>query len=113
MLRPARSPDGGRPRHEDSRPNADPHGRPSGLLYLNLRIAQRGLVANPLLLQLAESEPRLNLTVALRRLSVPAVLAVGLLAGLGGQGTWDHVLLAIHRTPFGLSGPVFGRDIGF
>ena len=51
-------------------------GLTAGLLYLNLRIAQRGLVANPILLQLAESAPRLNVTVALRRLTVPFSLGL-------------------------------------
>src|SRR6185312_1725496 len=53
------------------------------LIYLNLRIAQRGLVANPILLQLAQSAPRLNLTVALRRLSLPLSLGLALLTGIG------------------------------
>jgi len=84
-----------------------------GLLYLNLRIAQRGLVPNPILLQLAQSAPRLNLTVALRRASLPAALGLGLLAGLGATAAWDVVLAAIYRVPFGIKDPVFSRDIGF
>jgi uncharacterized protein len=85
----------------------------AGVLYLNLRIAQRGLVANPILLQLAESAPRLNVTVALRRLSAPVALGIGLLTGLAGSAAWDLVLLAIYGTPFGIADPVFSRDIGF
>jgi uncharacterized protein len=88
-------------------------GLAAGLLYLNLRIAQRGLVANPILLQMAESAPRLNLTVAVRRLSVPATLAAGLLAGLAGAASWDLFLPALYRTPFGIADPVFSRDVGF
>jgi uncharacterized membrane protein (UPF0182 family) len=85
----------------------------AGVLYLNLRIAQRGLVANPILLQLAESAPRLNVTVAVRRLSAPVALGIGLLTGLAGSAVWDLVLLAIYGTPFGIADPVFSRDIGF
>ena len=88
-------------------------GLTAGVLYLNLRIAQRGLVANPILLQLAESEPRLNLTAGLRRLSLPVALGLGLLAGLAATGAWDTVLLALYRTPFGIADPVFSRDTGF
>lgn len=84
-----------------------------GLLYLNLRIAQRGLVPNPILLQLAQSAPRLNLTVALRHASLPAAIALGLLAGLGATAAWDVVLPAIYGVPFGIKDPVFSRDIGF
>jgi uncharacterized membrane protein (UPF0182 family) len=84
-----------------------------GGLYLNLRVAQRGLVANPILLQLAQSAPRLNLTVALRRLSLPLSLGLGLLAGFGASAAWDLVLRAIYGVPFGIVDPVFSRDIGF
>jgi uncharacterized protein len=88
-------------------------GLTAGVLYLNLRIAQRGLVANPILLHLAESAPRLNVTVALRRLSLPVALGLGLLAGLAATAAWDVVLLATHGTLFGVADPVFSRDIGF
>jgi uncharacterized membrane protein (UPF0182 family) len=88
-------------------------GLAAGVLYLNLRIAQRGLVANPILLQLAESAPRLNVTVVLRRLSAPVALGIGLLTGLAGSAAWDLALLAIYGTPFGNADPVFSRDVGF
>jgi uncharacterized membrane protein (UPF0182 family) len=84
-----------------------------GLLFLNLRIAQRGLVPDPVLLQLAPSAPRLNITAGLRRLSLPVSLFLGVLAGLATVPAWDTVLRAIHQTPFGAADPVFGRDIGF
>src|SRR5262245_3151148 len=83
-----------------------------GVLYLNLRIAQRG-VANPILLQLAESAPRLNVTVALRRLSIPISLGVGFLSALAATAIWDTVLKAIYGVPFGIADPVFARDVGF
>jgi hypothetical protein len=41
-------------------------------------IAQRGLLANPILLQVAPSAPRLNITATLRRLTVPIAAGVGL-----------------------------------
>jgi len=84
-----------------------------GLLYLNLRVAQRGLVANPILLQLAQSAPRLNLTVALRRLSLPLSAGLGLFAAFGATAAWELVLQALYGTPFGIADPVFSRDIGF
>ncbi len=85
----------------------------AGVLYLNLRVAQRGLVANPILLQLADSAPRLNVTVALRRLSVPLSLGIGLVAGFAATAAWEVVLRAIFGVPFGIADPVFSRDIGF
>jgi uncharacterized membrane protein (UPF0182 family) len=88
-------------------------GLTGGVLYLNLRIAQRGLVANPILLQVAESAPRLNVTVALRRLSLPFSLGLGLFSGFAATGAWDLALRAIYGTRFGIADPVFSRDIGF
>ena len=84
-----------------------------GVLYGNLRLAQRGLVPHPIVLELGESAHPFNLTAALRRLSLPASLALGLLAGLAVTPAWSVVLRMIYRTPFGIADPVFSRDIGF
>ncbi|HEU5304084.1 MAG TPA: UPF0182 family protein [Gemmatimonadales bacterium] len=83
------------------------------VLYLNLLAAQRGLVPNPILLQLGPSAPRLNLTAVMSRLSLPVALALGVLAGLAFTPAWDVMLRAIYRTPFGITDPIFSRDIGF
>jgi uncharacterized membrane protein (UPF0182 family) len=82
-------------------------------LYLNLWIAQRGRVANPVFIDVGPTVPQLDLTRALGRLSLPVSLALGLLAGLGAAPAWDLVLQVINRTPFGTLDPVFSRDIGF
>jgi hypothetical protein len=84
-----------------------------GVLYGNLRLAQRGLVPNPIVLQLNESAPPFNVTAALRRFSLPVSLGVGLLAGLAVAPAWSVALKMIYRTPFGITDPVFSRDIGF
>jgi uncharacterized membrane protein (UPF0182 family) len=84
-----------------------------GVLYLNLRLAQRGLVPYPVVLRFVQSAPRVDMTAALNRLSLPVSSAFGLLAGLALSPLWDTILLAIYRTPFGISDPVFSRDIGF
>ena len=85
----------------------------AGVLYLNLRVAQRGLVPHPVVLRLGESAPRLDVTAALRRVSASASLVFGLLAGLAAAPAWSLVLRAIYRTPFGIADPVFSRDVGF
>jgi uncharacterized protein len=85
----------------------------SALLYLNLRAAQRGLVPNPIVFSLGQGAPTFNLNTLLRRLSLPAALVLGLLAGLAVSPAWDQVLQALYRTPFGIADPIFGRDIGF
>ncbi|MEP6689422.1 MAG: UPF0182 family protein, partial [Gemmatimonadales bacterium] len=88
-------------------------GLTAGVLFLNLRIAQRGLVPDPVMLHIGPAAPRLDVTAALRRLSLPVSLVAGLLAGLAATSAWDLVLQVIYRTPFGIVDPVFSRDIGF
>jgi hypothetical protein len=88
-------------------------GLTAGLLYLNLRTAQRGLVPHPILLQLGESVPSLNLLALMRRFTLPVALMLGLFAGLAVAPAWSLVLRMLYRTPFGISDPVFSRDIGF
>ena len=53
------------------------------------------------------------MTAALRRLSLPVAVVVGLLSGLAATSAWDVVLRAIYGTPFGIADPIFSRDIGF
>ncbi|MEP7327053.1 MAG: UPF0182 family protein, partial [Gemmatimonadota bacterium] len=84
-----------------------------GVIYLNLRIAQRGLVVNPIVFTLGENIPNVNVAAILRRVTLPVSLVIGFLGGLAATSTWEVVLKALYRTPFGITDPVFGRDIGF
>ena len=82
-------------------------------LYINLRVAQRGLVPNPFVVQIDGGAVALDVTRMLRRFAWPAALGMALLFGLGAAGGWLNVLRFIHQTPFGVTEPVFGRDIGY
>jgi uncharacterized membrane protein (UPF0182 family) len=82
-------------------------------LYVNLRIAQRGVVPNPLVLAFSAGAPSVDVTRLMRRLALPAALGLGLLFGVGATGSWLSVLQFLHRTPFGTTDPVFGRDLGY
>jgi hypothetical protein len=82
-------------------------------LYANLRIAQRGVVPNPLLVQFRSGAAAVDVTGLLRRLALPMALGIALLFGLGAADGWLGVLQFLHRTPFGVSDPVFGRDVGY
>ncbi len=82
-------------------------------LYTNLRFAQRGVVPEPVVLRFNEGAAALDVTALLRRLALPLALGVALLFGLGAAGGWLGVLQFLHRTPFGVSDPVFGRDVGY
>src|SRR3989442_259446 len=82
-------------------------------LYANLRIAQRGLVPNPLVVQYNSGATAVDVTRLLRRLALPTALGLALLFGVGAAGGWLDVLQFLHRTPFGVTDPVFGRDVGY
>src|SRR6266566_950685 len=82
-------------------------------LYVNLRIAQRGLVPHPLVVQFSSGATAVDVTRLLRRLALPTALGLSLLFGVGTAGGWLGVLQFLHRTPFGVTDPVFGRDVGY
>jgi uncharacterized membrane protein (UPF0182 family) len=88
-------------------------GLTSGVFYLNLRAAQRGLVPDPVVLQFGPTARRVDISASLRRLTLPVSLALGVLIGLAATPAWDVALRAIHQTPFGVADPVFSRDIGY
>ena len=83
------------------------------VLYLNLALAQRGLVPDPIVFRLSPSSTGIDLTRVLRRLSYPVALVLGLLFGLAASRPWDVVLRALNGTSFGVADPVFGRDVGY
>jgi uncharacterized protein len=84
-----------------------------GTLYLNLRTAQRGLVPDPIVFRIGQSVPRVDLTRALLRLSLPVSLFIAVVVGFGATPAWAMLLRFIYGTPFGIKDPVFSRDIGF
>src|SRR6058998_3960905 len=78
-------------------------------LYVNLRIAQRGLVPNPLVVQVSSGAAAVDVTRLLRRLALPTAIGLALLFGLGAAGGWLGVLQFLHRTPFGVTRRVWPR----
>ncbi|MET0730754.1 MAG: UPF0182 family protein, partial [Solirubrobacterales bacterium] len=57
-------------------------------------------------------------TARLRRILLPAYLALSVGAGLVvgrnvAVADWQHVLLWLHRSDFGIADPLFHRDLGF
>jgi len=83
------------------------------LLQLNLRVAQRGIALNPVVVRVGPTTPQLDASRAVRRVTPWLAVVVALLAGLGATSQWDVALAALNRTPFGATDPVFGRDVGF
>jgi len=85
----------------------------AAILQLNLGVAQRGIVLNPVIMRVGPSTPQLDVSRAVRRVSPWVVVAVAFFVGLAATAQWDVALAALNRTPFGTTDPVFGRDVGF
>ncbi len=83
------------------------------VLYLNLRFAQRGVVPKPVVMRLNAQTPAVDVTRLLRRLALPAALGLSLLFGLAASSGWLPVMAFLRQTPFGVTDPLFGRDIAY
>jgi len=81
--------------------------------FLNFRVAQRGMVPDPFFVNLSPNIPKVDLTRVLRRMSWPVSLGLALLTGMSLSTFWLPVLKLFHATQFGVSDPIFGRDIGY
>src|SRR3989475_44499 len=82
-------------------------------LYVNLRFAQRGIVPNPVVMQASAQTPAVDVTRLVRRLALPAALVFALFLALAVSTGWMPVLQFLHQTPFGVTDPVFGRDLAY
>jgi uncharacterized membrane protein (UPF0182 family) len=82
-------------------------------LYTNLRFAQRGLVPKPVMVSLNPKAPTVDVTLLFRHLAWPVSLFLAFLVGASTSNWWLTVLSFLNRTPFGVSDPVFQRDIGY
>lgn len=81
-------------------------------LAVNIRVARRGgSPANVLSGQVPES--LMDLIERLPRLTTPAALVFAALAGISASAAWMTVLQFLNGAPFGVSDPVFNRDIGY
>ena len=82
-------------------------------LFMNLRIAQRGV--SPAILHITgqRGKAQLDITRVLRTASLPVAAALALMLGGAASGEWLTLLEFLNRTPFGEVDPVFGRDIGY
>lgn len=86
-----------------------------GVLAINMMIAYR---SRPVFVPVTGVDDPLSRyrTAIVRRLrlvgiGIPAI--VGVIAGLSAQGDWQLVQLFLHATPFGITDPQFGNDVGF
>jgi uncharacterized protein len=85
------------------------------ILYVNLLIAMRlskkplfGDPAGGFALPFREMEP-----AALKILILMGSLLIGLFAAANGADQWENLLLFLNPSPFGVTDPLFEKDIGF
>lgn len=83
------------------------------ILYGNLRIAQRGLVPDPVVVRLSPAAPHVDITALLTRLALPAALAIAFVIAVSATPAWLDLIAFANRTPFGVADPVLHRDVGF
>ncbi len=57
--------------------------------------------------------PPLDFSDLVKRLSLPASLAIGVFAGMIAWGSWEIFLRFRYQVPFSEADPIFGRDVSF
>ncbi len=85
----------------------------SAFLYINLRFPLRGVAPDPLIVPLRGRQPSVDLNRVMRLAMLPIAILLGLLVGATTSGAWLAVQRFLHATDFGMTDPVFGRDIGY
>ena len=86
----------------------------TGILLFNLRMAQRGLAPVHVNIPAGDGKANLvNITGLIRGASVPLSIVIGLMIAFGVSSSWQMVLQAMHATAFGVSDPIWGRDVGY
>ena len=86
-----------------------------GLVAINLIIAYR---TRPVFVPVTGPDDpvaRYRAVVArrMRLFAIGIPVLVGLIAGASAQADWQHLQLFLNATPFGVTDPQFGHDIGF
>lgn len=82
-------------------------------LAANIRYARRGIVPYPLRIRLAPDMPPVEVPTSFQRFALPVAALLSFVLASGASRAWMDVQQLIHRVPFGVADPVFGRDVGY
>jgi uncharacterized membrane protein (UPF0182 family) len=82
-------------------------------LAVNARLARSGPSRVPVLWRMSPELPPVDVAASLSKVATPLVFVLAFLFALGAAGSWMDLLKFINRTAFGVTDPVFGRDVGF
>lgn len=87
------------------------------LLYTNARFALRGVARKNLHIrdasQWAQQSPQEFAERIVSWLALPASLLISIVLAIGSGTRWRELAQFFYRTPFGVTDPVFGRDVGY
>ncbi|MGH7680111.1 MAG: UPF0182 family protein, partial [Gemmatimonadaceae bacterium] len=87
------------------------------ILYVNARIALRGVPRRNLHIRDASSWAQQGPRELAERLAawivLPATILLGVVLAVASAGKWRELAQFFYRTPFGVTDPVFGRDVGY
>jgi hypothetical protein len=82
-------------------------------LYVNLRLAQRGAVPDPIVVNINSRASNVDITRGLRVLGLPLSILLALLISGAASSGWLDILRFFHGASFGVQDPVFSRDIAY
>ena len=82
-------------------------------IALNVRFATRGSSTAPVLWRVNPELPPIDIGKSLSKLAGPLGLFIAFISGVNASGTWMEMLQISHASPFGVTDPVFGREIGY
>ncbi|HEX7939343.1 MAG TPA: UPF0182 family protein [Gemmatimonadaceae bacterium] len=87
------------------------------LLYANARIALRGVPTRNLHIKDASQWSSEGPAVLLERMATwlapVAVIVLSIIIALASAGAWRDLAQFYYRTPFGVTDPIFGRDVSY
>jgi uncharacterized membrane protein (UPF0182 family) len=83
------------------------------ILYVNLRFAMPRAASDQIAFRFIEGKFQIDMSKYGRLIATLVVLVLSFFTGLVGAANWDTALAYLNATPFGLSDPIFNRDIGF
>ncbi|MDH3498060.1 MAG: UPF0182 family protein [Gemmatimonadota bacterium] len=83
------------------------------VLWVNLRVAQRGVVPDPVIVRIGNTNRATDVYGLLRKLSTPLALVLAFPFAVSAVRGWLMLRAFLARTPFGVADPVFGRDVGY
>ena len=82
-------------------------------IALNVRLARSGPSRVPVLWRMSPELPPVDIASSLMRIAVPLTFVLAFLFAIGATGDWMNLLQFVHRSQFGVTDPIFGRDVGW